>query len=62
MFPLRFFVVKFHFSSDFPANATSFLSVILTSAIFPTLPCQVYFNHIDKKTQIHPTLLQLDEI
>ena len=62
MLPLRLFAVYFLFIPDFPANATYFLSVILTSAIFPTRSCQIYFNHVDQKTQPHPTFLQFDEI
>ena len=52
MLPLRLFAVYFLIIPDFPADVTYSLSVILTSVIFPTLPCQIYFNHIDQKNTI----------
>ncbi len=49
MLPLRLFAVYDHFPQDIPADVTSPLSLILTSATFPTPSCQIYFNHIDQK-------------
>lgn len=49
MLPLRLFAVYDHFPQHIPAVVTSSLSLILTFAAFPTLSCQIYFNHIDQK-------------
>ncbi len=49
MLPLRLFAVYDHFPQDIPADVTSPLSFILTFVTFPTLSCQIYFNHIDQK-------------
>lgn len=49
MFPLRLFAAYFLFVLDFPADGTFSLSLILTSALFPTRSCQIYFNHVDQK-------------
>lgn len=62
MFSLRLFAVYFLFILNSPADVTHSLSDILTSVIFPTRLCQIFFNHIDQKTQTHPTSLQFDEI
>ena len=62
MFSLRLFAVYLLFTPDIPADGTYSLSPILTSVLFPTRSCQIYFNHVDQKTQPHPTFLQFDEI
>ncbi len=49
MFPLRLFAVYLLFTSDIPADVTYSLSPILTSVLFPTRSCQIYFNHVDQK-------------
>lgn len=49
MLPLRLFAAYFLVTLDLPADVTYSLSLILTSGLFPTRSCQVYFNHIDQK-------------
>jgi len=49
MFPLRLFAVYLLFTPDIPADGTYSLSPILTSVLFPTRSCQIYFNHVDQK-------------
>ena len=49
MFSSRLFAADVHFTRDFPADVTYFLSAILTCLLFATRSCQIYFNHIDQK-------------
>lgn len=50
---LRFFAVYALLPLDIPADETYSLSLILTSVLFPTRSCQLYFHNIDQKKHKH---------